>query len=235
MRLDPITLEILNNKVSSVAEEAGFTVQRTGRTLYVKETADFATALATLDGRFFAYPNAIGVSGFIDLDCGPTIRAVKDLKPGDVIITNHPYQSEGLVTHIPDLHLVVPYFYDGQLVCFGWSFLHSSDMGGRVPGSISPSNSEIYQEGLLIPPIKLCIEGRMNEDLISLIRTNCRTPDDNIGDLQAMLAAHKVAERRVSELIEQHGLDTFMQAQDDLIRYAAIKAREVLRRLPDGL
>lgn len=234
MRLDPITLEILNNKLTSIAEEAGFTVQRAGRTLYVKETADFGTALATLDGRFFAYPSAIGVSGFIDLDCGPTIRCIKDLQPGDVIITNHPYQSEGLVTHIPDLHLVAPYFHEGRLVCFGWSFLHSSDMGGRVPGSISPSNSEIYQEGLLIPATKLCIGGTINEDVLELIRANSRTPDDNIGDLQAMLAAHKVAQRRVSEVIEQHGLETFMAAQDDLIAYAATKAREVLRLLPDG-
>ena len=114
MRLDPIQLEILNNKVTSIAEEAGFTVQRTGRTLYVKETADFATALANLEGRFFAYPSAIGVSGFIDLDCGPTIRAVPHLGPGDVIITNDPYGSEGLATHTPDLHLVAPIFYAGQ-------------------------------------------------------------------------------------------------------------------------
>ena len=234
MKLDPITLEILNNKVTSVAEEAGFTIQRTGRTLYVKETADFGAALANLEGKFFAYPSAIGVSGFIDLDCGPTIRAVGDLEPGDVIMTNHPYLSEGLATHIPDLHLVVPYFYEGRLVCFGWSFLHSSDMGGRVPGSISPSNSEMFQEGLMIPPMKLCIRGELNKHLIALIQSNSRTPDEQLSDLQAMLAAHKVAQRRVVEVIEQHGLEVFMQAQQDLIEYASIKAREVLRSLPDG-
>ena len=234
MKLDPITLEILNNKVTSVAEEAGYTIQRTGRTLYVKETADFGAALANLEGKFFAYPSAIGVSGFIDLDCGPTIRAAGDLEPGDVIMTNHPYLSEGLATHIPDLHLVVPYFYENRLVCFGWSFLHSSYMGGRVPGSISPSNSEMFQEGLLIPPMKLCIRGELNKHLVALIQSNSRTPDEQLSDLQAMLAAHNVAQRRVVEVIGQHGLEIFMQAQQDLIEYAATKSREVLRNLPDG-
>ncbi len=235
MQTDPILLEILYNKVTSISEEAGFTVQRTGRTLYVKETADFATALVNREGKFFAYPNAIGVSGFIDLDCGPTIRAVPDLGPGDVILTNHPYASEGLATHLPDLQLVVPYFYRGELVCYGWSFLHSTDVGGRVPGSISPSNSEVFQEGLLIYPTKLCVAGELNPDVLAMLRSNSRTPDENLGDLKAMIAAHRMAERRVGEVIEQHGLATFLQCQADLIEYAAIKARAVLRTLPDGV
>ena len=183
MRIDPVLLEILSNKVTSIAEEAGFTIQRTGRTLYVKETADFGTALVNLDGKFFAYPDAIGVSGFIDLDCGPTIRAVGALEPGDVILTNHPYISEGLATHLPDLQLVAPYYHDGKLVCYGWSFLHSSDVGGRVPGSISPSNSEVFQEGLLIPPVKLCVRGTLNPHVLAMLRANSRTPDENLGDL----------------------------------------------------
>ena len=235
MRIDPVVLEILSNKVTSIAEEAGFTIQRTGRTLYVKETADFGTALVNFDGKFFAYPDAIGVSGFIDLDCGPTIRAVGALEPGDVIITNHPYISEGLASHLPDLQLVAPYYHDGKLVCYGWSFLHSSDVGGRVPGSISPSNSEVFQEGLLIPPVKLCVKGTLNPYVLAMLRGNSRTPDENLGDLKAMLAAHLVAERRVNEVIEQHGLETFMQCQRDLIEYAAIKSREVLRKIPDGV
>src|SRR5687767_7967662 len=99
MRIDPVLLEILSNKVTAATEEMCYTLQRTGRTLYVKETADFCAALANLDGKFFAYPRAIGVSGFIDLDCGPAIRAVGPMVSGDVIVTNHPYESEGLCTH----------------------------------------------------------------------------------------------------------------------------------------
>ena len=234
MTLDPVLLEILNNKVTAVTEEMGHALQRTGRTLYVKETADFGTALSDLDGHFFAYPRAIGVSGFIDLDCGATIRAVEDIEQGDVLITNHPYISEGLATHAPDAHLLKPYFHDGELICFGWTFVHLSDMGGRVPSSISPTNSETYQEGFFIPPMKLLRRGEWNEDLLTLLRGNVRTPQENIGDLKAMLAALNVGERRVAGIIERHGIDAFKACRTDLIAYSAAKARDTLRQIPDG-
>lgn len=232
--LDPILLEILGNKLRAATEEMGHALQRTGRTLYVKETADFGTALADLDGHFFAYPRAIGVSGFIDLDCGPTLRAVDDLKPGDVIITNHPYDSEGLATHAPDAHLIMPYFHKGELVCFGWSFVHLSDVGGRVPSSISPTNHELYQEGLFIPPLKLLKENEWNTDVLAFVKANCRTPDENIGDLKAMIAALNVGERRVAAIIERHGIEAFRAARGDLQTYAATKSRDVLRQIGDG-
>ena len=128
----------------------GIALQRTGRTLYVKETADFGTALATPKGKFFAFPNAIGVAGFVDLDCAVTVAAVGPLEPGDVIVTNHPYESGGLATHTPDIQLVRPYFHGDEVVAYGWSFIHSADIGGKVPSSVSPTNTELFQEGLLI-------------------------------------------------------------------------------------
>lgn len=233
-RFDPILLEILGNKLRAVTEEMGHALQRTGRTLYVKETADFGTALADIGGRFFAYPRAIGVSGFIDLDCGATIRAAGAVEPGDVLITNHPYLSEGLATHAPDAHLLKPYFYEGEIVCFGWSFVHLSDMGGRVPSSISPTNAELFQEGLFIPPLKLLERGAWNEDVVAFIAANCRTPRDNMGDLRAMLAALNVGERRVAAVIARHGIEAFRDARTSLMDYAAAKARAVLRQIPDG-
>lgn len=234
MRTDPVLLEILSNKAVATAEEMGYALQRTGRTLYVKETADFGTALVKPDGKFFAYPAAIGVSGFIDLDCGPSIRAVGDLAPGDVIVTNHPYASEGLATHTPDVHLIQPYFHDGRIVCYGWSFIHITDVGGAVPSSISPRSREVYQEGFLIPPMKLQRSGQLNPDFLTLFLANCRTPDTNLGDIRAMLAALEVGRRRVAEMIEQHGLDTFRQAQEDIVAYTERRARDALRRLADG-
>lgn len=234
MRTDPVLLEILSNKAVAAAEEMGYALQRTGRTLYVKETADFGTALVKPDGKFFAYPAAIGVSGFIDLDCGPSIRAVPDLAPGDVIVTNHPYASEGLATHTPDVHLIQPYFHDGRIVAYGWSFIHISDVGGAVPSSISPRSREVFQEGFLIPPLKLQRAGQLNPDFLTLFLANCRTPETNLGDVRAMLAALEVGRRRVMEMIQQHGLDTFMAAQEDIVAYTARRARDALRRLKDG-
>src|SRR5919112_2193095 len=234
MRLDPVTLEILGNKVAAATEEMCFTLQRTGRTLYVKETADFACALAGVDGTFFAYPRSIGVSGFVALDCMPAIKAVGALEPGDVILTNDPYRSVGLATHLPDLHLIEPYFYEGRIVAYGWAFVHCSDVGGRVPSSISPTNREIFQEGLQIPPIKLIRAGKMNEDVQLLFTANSRTPDANMGDIRAMLAALATGRRRVETLIAQHGVEAFLASQQDLLDYAAEKARRVLRKVPDG-
>jgi N-methylhydantoinase B len=234
MKLDPILIEILRNKLTAIAEEMGITLQRTGRTLYVKETADFGTALANPAGKFFAFPVGIGVAGFVDLDCSTTVNAVGELLPGDVIVTNHPYASGGLCTHTPDLQLVRPYFHDGEIIGYGWSFVHSADVGGKVPSSVSPTNTEAYQEGLLIPPMKILREGEFNDDFLRLYRANVRTPEVNLGDIKAMLAALEVGQRRVSDVIDKHGLATFMQAQDDLIAYAEAKARDAFRQIPDG-
>jgi N-methylhydantoinase B len=234
VNLDSVLLEILRHKVTAVAEEMGITLQRTGRTLYVKETADFGTAIADLEGKFFAFPVGIGVAGFVDLDCKPTIDAVDDLAAGDVIMTNHPYASGGLCTHTPDLNLVRPYFYQGDIVGYGWSFLHSADVGGKVPSSVSPTNSEAFQEGLLIPPMKIIQGGDFNPDLLTIYRHNVRTPDLNIGDIKAMLAALEVGQRRVTEMIEQYGIDCFLEMQSALINYGRLKAREAFRQIPDG-
>lgn len=235
MSIDPITLEILGNKVCAAAEEMSYTLQRTGRTLFVKETADFATGLADLNGKFFGYPRAIGVSNYMDLDCMPTIAAFDDLAPGDVIMTNHPFDSEGLATHLPDLHMIQPYFHEGRIIAYGWCFIHCSDVGGRVPSSISPANTDIYQEGLLIPPVKVMEAGRENRDFLRIFRANSRTPGDNAGDIKAMIASLATGQARVADLIGQHGVEDFVQSQEALQTYAAAKARAVLRRIPDGV
>lgn len=232
--LDGVTLEILGTKMAAAADEMAITLQRTGRTLYVKETLDFSTALATPQGRFYAYPNGIGVSCFIALDLSPVIAPFDDLAPGDVIITNHPYASGGVASHTPDVQLIQPYFHDGRLVGFGWSFVHMTDVGGRVPSSISPSSTEIFHEGLLIPPLRIMRAGRFVPEVLQIFRANVRTPDDNVGDLKAMLAALATGERRVGDMIRRFGVDAFLQAQQAVIEQSRRKARAVLARIPDG-
>ena len=234
MKLDPILVEIFFHRFTAVTEEMAITLQRTARTTYVKEAGDYGTAIATPGGRFFAYPAVLGVSGFLDSNVGPSVREVGKLEPGDVIITNHPYKSEGLSSHMPDLHLIKPIFVDGEIVAHCWDFVHSADIGGGVPSSISPRFAELYEEGLQIPPIKLVQAGEMNDGFLTLYRANCRTPDVNLGDIQAMLAALRVGENRLRELITQYGLETFLQAQSDLAEYAATKAIAVQKKIPNG-
>ncbi len=234
MRLDPIQVEIFFHKFSAITEEMAITLQRTARTTYVKEAGDFGTSIATPEGRLFAYPTALGVSGFLDSNVGPALAEVGALEPGDVVITNHPYKSEGLSSHMPDLHLIQPVFHDGRIVAHCWDFIHSSDIGGGVPSSISPRFADLFEEGFQIPPMKLVKAGEMNEDFLILYRSNCRMPEENLGDVRAMIAALRVGERRIQELIELHGVETFLQAQADLAEYAATKALAVQKKIPNG-
>ena len=234
MKLDPVTIEIFFHKFTAITEEMAITLQRSARTTYVKEAGDFGTALATPEGRFFAYPNFLGVSGFLDSNVGPMISRIERLEPGDVIITNHPYESEGLATHMPDLHLVRPIFHNERIVAYAWDFIHSADIGGGVPSSISPKFTDLFQEGLQIVPMKIVKAGVLNEDFLNFYRANCRTPDVNLGDINAMLAALRVAEKRILGLIEQHGVSTLFQAQNDLVEYAGLKALNVQKTIPNG-
>jgi N-methylhydantoinase B len=234
MELDSVTLEILSRKLAAITDEMYFSVQRASRSSYVKEAADFAVALLDLNGEVFAYPPSATFAFLIDTEFKSTIDAVPDLVPGDVIITNDPYASNGLSTHLPDLHLIAPYFVDNQIVAYGWSFVHCSDIGGSIPGSVSPALTSIYQEGLRIPPMKLVRAGELNADIITLLRVNSRMAEVVIGDLKAMLGALETANRRLKELEARQGVHRLLAAQRDLIEYSALKAREVLRRIPDG-
>ena len=209
-------------------------LSRTARTTYVREAADFGTALATPAGKFFGYPAALGVSGFLDLDAGPALAAAGPYAEGDVVITNHPYDSGGLSSHMPDLQLLRPYFHDGRMVACGWAFVHTADIGGMVPSSIAPDLDELFQEGLILPPIKLVEAGRMNRDVITLYSANCRMPEANLGDIQAMLTALETGARRVADLIARHGVKVFEAAQQALAEYANAKSHKVRRQIPDG-
>ncbi len=232
--MDPITLEILNTQVAAASEEMALTLKRTARSLYVKEAVDFGVGLVTPEGRFFGNPRDFG-SALIDHDITPTLEALGEpLESGDVLLTNHPYETAGLVSHTPDLTLIRPYYSGETLVCYGYTFVHSTDVGGKVPSSVSPTNSELYQEGLLIPSVKLMRRGEWNNDVLRLYRANVRTPDLNCHDLTAMLAALETGGKRVEALVAEHGLEAFIQGQRDLLDYAAEKARAVLRQIPDG-
>jgi N-methylhydantoinase B len=137
---------------------------------------------------------------------------VPNLAPGDVIITNDPYTSNGLSTHLPDLHLIMPYFMDGRIIAYGWSFVHCSDIGGSLPGSVSPALTSIYQEGMRIPPIKLVRAGELNADFIALLRVNSRIAEVVIGDLKAMLGALETGYLRIKDLVAKQGVERLLAA-----------------------
>lgn len=234
--MDAVFTEIMKNRFTAMAEEAATVGYRTAHTTFVKQTQDFQVAVAKPTGEFFAYPTMTGVTsgsgqsikGFIDA------FDVAALRPGDVLISNDPFRTGGLVTHTMDIHLLRPIFFEGELNAFAWSFVHASDIGGAVPGSISPDLSEIYQEGIRIRPTWLVIGGKVNQDLANILNDNSRIGDAVWGDLEAMMAAMRLLDERIVELCRKVGIAAFTQGVEDVLTYAERKAREVISGLTDG-
>jgi N-methylhydantoinase B len=229
-------VEILKNRMQAIADEMASVVLRTGFTVFVKETGDFGCSLASTQGEVFASPVKTGVTVGPGMDFSPIVRhvGVNTLRPGDVIITNDPETSRGLVTHLADIFLVAPIFIGDEIICYGTAFIHSSDVGGKVPGSITPTAYDIYQEGLRIPPSKLVKAGRLDEELLGVILANTRIPEQNWGDLKALLSALTLGARRMGELVERYGIDTVRQGIVDLLDYAEQESLDLIRKIPAG-
>lgn len=231
---DTILLEVLRNRFQAIVNEMGTVIQRTGHTIFIKETADFGSVLVSLSGEIFSAPLNVGVTVLIGTPMSDAICAVGMYEEGDVIIANDPGSTGAMSTHLPDLYLWRPVFHQGELVCFAWTFLHCSDIGGKVPGSISPTSSDLFQEGFIIPPTKLVKRGELNEEFLRILNKNSRIPEQNWGDLKALLAALAIGERRVGELIARYSADTVRAGIDAVLDYAETQSRTILRDIPDG-
>jgi N-methylhydantoinase B len=235
--MDPVRTAIMNNRFVAIVEEASATLHRTAHTTFIKLVQDYQCALATVEGDIFAYPKLSGVTHVIGLPLQAVLEKfdLAALRPGDVLVTNDPFGSDGMVTHLMDITLIAPIFHDGAVIAFGWTFLHASDIGGAVPGSISPHLTEVFQEGLRVRPMKLFNAGVLNEDIRSIFLDNSRIPDEMWGDFQAMLAALHSMDRRLTQLCGRYGADTVRQGMRDVIDFAEIKARSVIAGIPDGV
>jgi N-methylhydantoinase B len=233
MVIDKVTLEILKNHCRAAAESMAFTLHRTAHSTFVKETEDFTTGLTTPDGETFAAPVELGVTWFVGLNYKTVIDMIDTYEEGDICMTNDPYSGH-VATHSPDMHCWKPVFHEGEIVCFVVGHIHNTDVGGAVPASISRTLSEVHQEGIRIPPAKAVKKGRVNQELIDVMLANVRMPEQNWGDLKAQFAAMNTGERRVHEMIQKFGIDTFKSGIIDLLDYAEAQAREIVTRLPDG-
>ena len=233
---DKVLLEILRNRFQAIGDEMASVAFRTAHTVFVKETQDFATALVTPKGEIFAAPKRYGVLIMLATPMDGAIRAIgDDVEDGDIFMSNDPIGTEGMCTHLTDVYFWKPIFYKGDLICYAWSFIHSSDVGGKVPGSISPSNYEIYQEGIRIPPRKLFYKGKLDEPFLNVFLDNCRIPDQNWGDIKACIASLNTAERRVHTLLDQYGPEVVSDGMDSVLDWAETQSRREIRRVPNGV
>lgn len=233
-RTDGVSLGILHSRFVAVAESMCHTLERTAYSTFIKESADYACGLLSPEGEIFAYPRNLGVTSFVGLNAATAIRNTGGFGRGDVIITNDPYSTDGLANHLPDIHMFAPIFVDDTLLAFAWCFIHSSDVGGEVPGSISPDLRTIAQEGFRIPPTKLVEAGRLNDVFLSEFMAASRIPEDNWGDLKAMMAALGTGERQLRDLVIRYSIETVRDAADDVLLWSQRGMEEVISSIPDG-
>jgi N-methylhydantoinase B len=239
MGVDPIRLEVFKHLFSAIAEEMGVVLRKASYSPNIKERRDFSCALFDAQGRMIAQASHIPVHlGAMPLSVKAAIHkfGINNLQPGDVILLNDPFLGG---THLPDLTMVTPVFHQQaglstiNLIGFIASRAHHADVGGITPGSM-PVASEIFQEGLIIPPLKLIEAGNINQAVLDLILANVRTPQERMGDLAAQIASNQRGAERLEELTTRYGYETVCYFMDELLVYTERMTRRLLASLPDG-
>ena len=234
MRVHPVEFEVFKNLYLAIAEEMGVTLCRTGFSPNIKERLDYSCAVYDADGETIAQGDHMPVHlGAMPLSVRAAIDAV-DMRPGDIVVLNDPFQGG---THLPDITLVSPVFVgarDKKPTFYVANRAHHSDVGGMSPGSM-PVAREIYQEGLIIPPILLARGGEIVKDVWSLILSNVRTPDEREGDLSAQIAANRVAERRLLDVVRKYGKARAVGYARALQDYTERVVRAAIAKIPNGV
>lgn len=232
--VDPVALEVIRNRLDGITAEMQLVMWRSSFSTIVKEGMDCSSALFSAVGETLAQANAhqvhmgtmlAGLRGVV-ADFPPA--AMHD---GDLYVMNDPYCGG---THLPDLMLFRPVFGDGKVLAFAGALIHHQDVGGMTPGSIPTNATDVFQEGLRLPPLKFHDAGQPNDTLQRILRLNSRMPDAFMGDLDAQIAACNTAERRLSELIATYGASGLGQAFDALLDRSEAMTRAALRKLPNG-
>ncbi|CAB3744174.1 Acetone carboxylase alpha subunit [Achromobacter denitrificans] len=231
--IDPVTFAVIKNAMDAIVDEVAYTVLRTARSEIVKDVMDYSAAICDREGRMIAQAKTIA----LHLGAIPeAMEAVKrrygsDLRPGDAVILNDPYEG-GM--HLPDIFMFVPFFYRDEIEGYCVVICHHTDVGGRVPGSNASDSTEIYQEGIRIPVVKLYEAGQVNDVMERLIARNVRVPDRVLGDLRAQYAAAKVGVRELTALFDRYGREGSRAYFAELLDYAERLTREEIRSWPKG-
>ena len=233
MNSDSFTLELFKNALFSIADEMAVTICRTTYSGVLRDNMDFSTGFTDANGKLVAQGLTIPLHlGSIPTALDSVLEHFKgDIHPGDVFIMNDPYEG-GM--HLPDVFIFKPIFVEGEQLAIAATISHQADIGGRVPGSNASDSTEIFQEGLRIPPIKLYMGGELNETMWRLIEKNVRIPIQVLGDMRAQLSACTIAENQFLELVGRFGLETTRFYMGEVIDHTERLARAAIRKLPDG-
>lgn len=231
---DPITLEVIGNALHSIACDMGVTIWRTAYSTVVRDSRDCSAALFDNQGRLIAQADMIpALLGSMHLALKECLRdhyPLERIEPGDVLLMNHPYMGG---THTPDITIFTPVIWEGAIVAFVGSIAHHIDLGSIQAGGIGVM-SDMFQEGLLMPPVKMYQRGAINETLMKIIGANSRWPHEVEGDLRAQVTANTFGVKRVSELLARYGAGTVAAAWERQMDYSESRIRAELAKLPQG-
>src|SRR5438270_4699269 len=230
--IDPVTLEVLRNALEATADEMGAVLKRTSFSPNIKERMDASCAVFDAKAQLVAQAEHVPVHlGSMLRSVEKTVAAAGGLDDGDVVIVNDPFTNG---SHLPDITVVAPVFSDGRHIAYVATRAHHADVGGMEPGSMPGNSREIYQEGLVIPAVKLYRRGEVQDDVMRLILANVRTPEERRGDLNAQLASLRIGERRIGELARRYGVELVTAGFDAILDYAERRMRRRLAEFPPG-
>lgn len=235
VKLDPITLEIVWNGLRSINDETWITIQKSAFSTNIKERHDHSTAIADASGQLVAQAEwslPIHLASMLGLMQILIKRYGDDIHEGDIFIANDPHVAGG--THLPDLALVSPVFVDGRLVAFVANLAHHADVGGAAQGSMSGGMSEIWQEGLRVPVMRLYSRGQINRELMELLLLNMRLPDERRGDLNAQVAACHLGVERMQALFGRYGETTVTASFAEILQRTDRRMKAAIAQIPDG-
>ncbi|MEC7649275.1 MAG: hydantoinase B/oxoprolinase family protein [Pseudomonadota bacterium] len=234
--LDPITLEIISNGLRSITDETFIALTKSSYSTNIKERRDHSTAICDIEGRLIVQAeNSLPIH--LASMCGLMENLLakyklEKIEDGDLFVANDPHVAGG--THLPDINLAMPVFTEGKLTAFVCNIAHHADVGGMAPGSMAGGMSEIYQEGLRIPVVKLFRRGELQEDLFELLLLNVRIPEERRGDYYAQIASCRLGRRRLLEAYETYSVNTINAAFQDIVSRTEQRMREAVASIPDG-
>ena len=233
MIVDKVTIEVIRHYLEYTAEEMGIVLRNSAYSPNIKERMDHSCAIFDAKGQMIAQAEHIPVHlGAMPLAVKSMLETFSDnLYPGDMIIFNDPYRGG---THLPDVTLIAPIFYENEIVGFVANRAHYSDIGGKTPGSMPGDAREIFEEGLIIPPVKLVSKGEIVKDVLRIILANTRTPRIRKGDIYAQIAANIRGIRRIHKLLEKYGVNEFHTAVEEILNYSERRMRKEISKLPSG-
>lgn len=230
---DPIRMEVLRNALEATAQEMGAVLKHTAFSPNIKERMDASCAIFTADAELVAQAEHVPVHlGSMLRAVKPTLDRTGPLEDGDVVIVNDPYVAGA---HLPDITLIAPVFIKSERVAYVASRAHHSDVGGMEPGSMPGSSKEIFQEGILIPPVKLYRAGVLQADIMDMVLSNVRTPEERRGDLNAQLAALRIGERRMGDLADRFDAEVLKEGLAAILDYTERRMRARMAELPKGV